>query len=697
MTVKAEQIGIVYAGTVKNLSAGLVAGFLIASATQLWDLGNRHVWDQWAWFGALAVFLLRGIWMARDYAKEPRSHEDAIKRGRALVVNAALAATVWGLASWVLLPGLHLEGQAFAVIGIAMVLMGGTSSQAVYRPVVTAFTVPLTIVFVSGLLYLGGDFRFLLAAGFILFVPVLLMAAQLQESATKRAIQLRVEKASLLDRYQKLLRDKTQQERLAQNLWKEAEKAREQADRSRYEKERLLDEKTSQEQVVQKLWKEAERARQQAEESRYEKERLLAEQEQLLAEKTTQEQVVQRLWKEAENARVQAVMANQGKTAFLAAASHDLRQPLHALVQYFGHLRRANKDQDLVQTIERMEKSLDAIQDLLNTVLEMSKLMMGAVKPIIEVFSMHEVIDRLDAQLRPLAEAKGLALEMPSSDVALRSDTVLVERILRNLILNAIRYTDAGSVKVRCKVRKESVSLQVWDTGIGIPKDKIGLIFEEFYQVDNQARERRKGLGLGLSIVKQMCGLLHHRIRVRSTPGKGSVFIVELPLGDPMDIQPKHRSVAPDEAVDYVRGAFVVLIEDSRQAREAMAFTLRQFGCRVISASSGINAIELLQGQEFAPHIIVSDYRLKDGENGVEAVGMVRDNLRALFGDEFTIPALIVSGDTDQTELSRVREAGLAMLHKPVYPDKLRRAMNAHLKAKAESIGFDGAGQPGRS
>jgi signal transduction histidine kinase/CheY-like chemotaxis protein len=407
------------------------------------------------------------------------------------------------------------------------------------------------------------------------------------------------------------------------------------------------------------------------------------EKEALLRERMVQQTLTEAAREEAEQAREQAEIADRGKTTFLAAAGHDLRQPMHALVQYYGHLKRKNRDPALDETISRIGKSIDAMQDLLDSVLEVSKLLMGAVRPHVSRFPMTRVLDRMDVQLRPIAEDKGLSLEVAACDLVVATDEILLERILRNLTLNAIRYTRSGGVLVRCKRVGQQLRVQVWDTGIGIPRSERSRIFEEFYQVGNEGRDRRKGLGLGLWLVRQQCELLALPLRLKSIVGKGSVFTIEVPTACRAD------APAPDAEAglqaDFVRGAFVVVIDDDEESLHATSTSLRSFGCRVLAATSGMNAIERLQNQEFMPQLVISDYRLAEGETAIEAIAMLRENLRALFGADFEIAALVLSGDTAPAELLRVQDAGFHMLHKPLGVDELYDAVNDKLERLARS------------
>jgi CheY-like chemotaxis protein len=354
------------------------------------------------------------------------------------------------------------------------------------------------------------------------------------------------------------------------------------------------------------------------------------------------------------------------------------------LVQYFGHLKRKNQDPSLDETVSRIGKSLDSMQDLLDRILEVSKLMMGSVKPSPAAFDISKLVDHIDAQLRPTAEGKGLQLETESVHCYVHTDEVLLERILRNITLNAVRYTRHGKVLVRARRRGALVVVKVLDTGIGIPKDQRDRIFEAFYQLGNTARDRRRGLGLGLAIVRQLSELLQIPVRLRSKEGKGSVFSIQLPVASRKRVETRFPQINDR---DFTRDAYVVLIDDNAESLEATDTTLTEFGCHVVSAASGPEAIERLQGQEFVPHLVISDYRLADGETGLDAIGAVIANQRALYGDDFAVSALVLSGDTAPAELQRVQQAGIRMLHKPVQPEDLWCAVNAELRALATGVG----------
>jgi signal transduction histidine kinase/ActR/RegA family two-component response regulator len=387
-----------------------------------------------------------------------------------------------------------------------------------------------------------------------------------------------------------------------------------------------------------------------------------------------QQAATQRARDDAEAARRTAERANASKTTFLAAAGHDLRQPMHALVQYFAQIRRKNADAALQTTIAAAGQAVDALGDLLDAVLEVSKLMMGSVQPVVTRVDLPLLFDRLAAQLRPLAESKGLALVLQApAGAAASSDAVLLERVLRNLCVNAVNFTATGTVTLRAALRPSHVLIQVLDTGCGIAPAHQAQVFEPLFQVGNAARDRQKGLGLGLSIVKDLCALLDIRLRLRSTPGRGTLFSLHLPLPE---AAPAPQAAEVEAAPRHLRGSLVLLIDDNSASLEATATTLRDAGCSVLTATSAAQALQALAGQDELPHAVLSDYRLADGLTGLDAIATVREHLAQRFGAELAVPALLISGDTAPAELARVQASGLSLLHKPLAPERLLAALN---------------------
>ena len=263
----------------------------------------------------------------------------------------------------------------------------------------------------------------------------------------------------------------------------------------------------------------------------------IMEKQRLLEEKVQAEAALQQAKQAAED-------ANQAKSLFLAAASHDLRQPLQSIALLNSVLRRKVQDRDTLKLIEDQGSILQSITDTLNTLLDLSKCESGVVTPRLIDFPVGQVIDKMDTEFRGQAQAKGLGFRTVLAKAIIRSDPVLLERIVQNFLSNAIKYTKAGKVLLGCRNRGRNLRIEVWDTGIGFPEDERRQIFEAFYQLDNAAREAHKGLGLGLSIVDQLAGLLEHRLDVRSVPGKGSLFAVEVPLVARSGYRPEAREWA---------------------------------------------------------------------------------------------------------------------------------------------------------
>jgi len=401
--------------------------------------------------------------------------------------------------------------------------------------------------------------------------------------------------------------------------------------------------------------------------------RLSLRNEELLAQRTAQEREARSAQAEAELARERAESADRAKVAFMAAASHDLRQPMHALVQYVEHLRYASRGRAALGTVERIGDAVTAMEDLLNAVLDFSKFSVGAVVPRIARVSIARLCASVDTQVRPLAEAAGLRFSVRCvGDPWGWSDDVLLERVLRNIAQNAVHYTPSGAVAIRAVARGGLVRILVSDSGLGIAAPERARVFDEFYQVDNALRDRRKGLGLGLAIVRDIAALLDVRVRLRSLPDRGSTFAVELRRAD----APAQGPVQAPAGVDYVRGAFVVLIDDDPLALDGVATTLRDFGCRVLAASSAVEALRGLADLDFVPQVVISDYRLGGGATGLDAIATVTGALATLCGEAFRPPAIVVSGDTSAQELKRVGDAGYLMLHKPVGIVPLHGALN---------------------
>lgn len=374
-------------------------------------------------------------------------------------------------------------------------------------------------------------------------------------------------------------------------------------------------------------------------------------------------------------AKAEAEQANLGKTRFLAAASHDLHQPLNAARLFLGALADEVCSERGQELLGRVDAALDTVDDLLCALLDISKLDAGAWPVSLDDVALAPLLLRLGAEYGPQAQAVGLALRVVPCDAVVFTDRHLFERLLRNLISNAIRYTAAGRVLVGCRRRADHVRVEVWDTGVGIPESKRRLIFQEFQRLGNTPRKESKGLGLGLTIVERIARLLDLRIGLDSRVGSGSCFSVSVPYGTTL---PAARPPdAPVEAVPAgnLAGRCIVVIENDTEVLEGMQALLGSWQCRLIGARSVSDVPAALASAGLVPDLLVVDYHLDDGANGVEAIA----TLRAQFGER--LPALVISSDHTAELRSQLKASGHAFLAKPIGPARLRAMMSYLLGA----------------
>jgi PAS domain S-box-containing protein len=389
----------------------------------------------------------------------------------------------------------------------------------------------------------------------------------------------------------------------------------------------------------------------------------------LAAERLRESEAAQRAAKEV------AERATLAKSKFLAAASHDLRQPLQALILFAamlnGHVQSPRGRQALVH----LERGLDTLKSLLDSLLDVSKLDAGMVKPEITAFPIAALLDEIAVSYAPRAAGQGLEWQVEPCATTVRSDRTLLGRLLRNLVENALRYTERGHIRITCHRVENRLRLAVEDTGIGIPPEHLERIFEEFHQVGNVARDRAQGLGLGLAIVRRLADLLGHHIEVRSHPGAGSTFSIELPLGP---AEPARLSV-PEEAFPSQdgRGRLAVVVDDDALVLESLQALLTEWGYEVLTAADVEQAVAQIRERSRRPDIVIADYRLAEGHTGIEAVLAVR----ALF--EHLIPGLILTGETDLEFQRAAAGQGLGIAHKPVTPRQLGRVLDQQLQAAA--------------
>lgn len=362
--------------------------------------------------------------------------------------------------------------------------------------------------------------------------------------------------------------------------------------------------------------------------------------------------------------REEAERANKANSAFLAAASHDLRQPVQALSLLTGALRRTAKDALVLEMVESQQHSLDAMTNLLNSLLDISRLDAGKVEPEIEDFPVQRLIDRLSAEFSRQAKQKDLEFSACQCETIVRSDPNLLGEIVQNLVSNAIQYTDKGNVTLNCNEDGGELEIGITDTGVGIETDQIDQIFREFHQIKTPG-QNNEGFGLGLAIVKRMADLLDHKISVESDPGNGSTFSVSMPIVATSQAAHDKEAGMSAEHTHTPASGLVILIEDDVQVANAWGLLLEAEGFRVATAASAKEARAVVEHLDSAPQLIISDFHLLDGSTGVDAVAEIRRRFDQI------IPAFIVSGDTSKMVKEAHSTENCAIMNKPVNTDHL--------------------------
>jgi signal transduction histidine kinase/ActR/RegA family two-component response regulator len=366
------------------------------------------------------------------------------------------------------------------------------------------------------------------------------------------------------------------------------------------------------------------------------------------------------LMKLANEARQEAEEANQAKSKFLAAASHDLRQPIHAQGLFLDVLGRTPLTPEQGAILASTRSAWLASGEMLNALLDFSRIEAGVVKPFVHPFELQSLLHKIENDLAPQADAKGLVFRLRDTALRVNSDATLVELILRNLVSNAIRYTERGGVLIGCRRRAGQVVVEVWDSGIGIDAAQHQSIFREFHQLGNPERDRHKGLGLGLAIADGLARTLGLALSLASRPGRGSVFRLTLPLTSAAVVQ---DTFASTHDAWYLRGMHMLVIDDDATIRAGMAQLLHSWGCTFDTAESITQALSLARRQ--VPDVVISDYRLREQRTGTQAIAA----LRALLGE--SLPAVLITGDTAPERLRDALASGVPLLHKPVSPEQL--------------------------
>jgi len=374
-----------------------------------------------------------------------------------------------------------------------------------------------------------------------------------------------------------------------------------------------------------------------------------------------------RIQEELAAARDDAERANRAKSTFLAAASHDLRQPLQTLNLLNAVLHRSVDNERAQRALEQQEHALGAMTDLLNSLLDISKLESGAVAPDIGDCHVRDIFHRLHSEFSLQAEAKGLKLLVDECQDVVRTDAGLFEQIVQNLVANAIRYTREGLVQLRCLHMNEVVRVEVEDTGVGIPSNELDAIFDEFYQLNREPGEQREGLGLGLSIVHRLAKLLDHPLDVESTLGKGTCFAVTVPRGTALEAMVPETAGEEDALPECLR---IMIIDDDVAVMQATTMLLEAEGHSVTLAATADEALCVARSRGL-PEVIVADLHLGEGPSGLQTI----EALRGMAG--FDVPAILVTGDTSSAVDDSVSEVPTCqLLSKPVDADALLRRLH---------------------
>ena len=376
--------------------------------------------------------------------------------------------------------------------------------------------------------------------------------------------------------------------------------------------------------------------------------------------------------------------ANQAKSRFLAAASHDLRQPVHALHLFVDALSAQPPGPEANRMLARISATVGSMGEMFDALLDVSKLDAGVVAAESRVFDLQGLVESLCTQEGPVAAERGIVLRVNARPVPVNTDPLLLERVVRNLMANALRYTDRGGILITLRRRGDAAVLRVVDTGIGIAPERQAEVFEEFVQLHNPERDRNKGLGLGLAIVRRLTRLLGVSMTLRSHPGRGTAFTLRLPVATG-DARPAE---SPTPAVQFANspaaGELLLVIDDDADVRAGMRTLLAGWGYRVIEAAGIADLLPQLRTVQQVPVLILSDYRLRGEETGAQVI----ERLRFEYNDD--IPAILITGDTAPERLVEAQASGHLLLHKPLAPRVLREKMSLLVADAAASAARPG-------
>jgi len=357
--------------------------------------------------------------------------------------------------------------------------------------------------------------------------------------------------------------------------------------------------------------------------------------------------------------------ANLAKSSFLAAASHDLRQPMHSLRLFTATLEMQTRNTQHKTLVGQIDSSVKSLEELFNALLDISKLDAGTVNAEHQHVFLDTLLSQIESEYKPMALQKQLDFSIQLDGYVVHTDAILLERLIRNLVDNAICYTQKGGVHVKAHVEQGRVWVSVSDTGVGIPSADQSSIYEEFVQLGNAERDRNQGIGLGLSIVKRLADLLDVQVLLDSEVGRGSTFRVGIVEGDVAKC--RISNIIETQPKDNINSLFILVVDDEEEACLAVEGLLETWGCVVMCATSGDTALQQLREIGDVPDLIISDYRLRDGETGGDVIARVRQQLG------LDLPAIILSGDIAPDRLQQINALGYPLVHKPCEPEVLRQ------------------------
>ncbi len=396
-----------------------------------------------------------------------------------------------------------------------------------------------------------------------------------------------------------------------------------------------------------------------------------------------------------EAAEHQAQLATAAKSRFLAAASHDLRQPLQTLALLQGQLAKIVEGEKAQNLVARLDDTMNAMSGMLNALLDINQIEAGTIRSEVVRFPVNDLLARMQDEFTPNAQAQGLALRVVPCSLSIGSDPRLLEQMVRNLLSNALKYTSRGKVLLGCRRHGGSLAIEVSDTGDGIPAEELKAIFEEYHQLDNAARERKRGLGLGLSIVRRLADLLRHQVHVRSQVGKGSAFAIEVPLL-PNEVAAPPEGDRPATVEKAIRTGAILVVEDDPEVRDLLDYLLKDEGHRVVTAPDGIAALDSVGRQIARPDLILADYNLPHGMNGLQVAAKLRERCGS------QIPVIILTGDISTHTLREIGGQHCVRLNKPVKLRELTETIQTLLQSQsatppaARAIA-EAPGEPGSS